>query len=462
MSGSSSPPITASLDTDNICAGYSGNLNLSVSGGSGGFLEWFSGGCETFPIGTGNPLSIVSPGHSAIFYASWETTGCAGTTCVSAELTTTPSPVAPSSLYSDNNNYCSDMGGLTTLSSTGGLETTCQWSSVSCGGNVSWSGESYVLSAPVSTTTFYNWWEKPGCNNSSCDSITIIVYPVPVISDSSQADRNIICSNDGGTVFLSAYGGNGMICFWFTAGCGINLLGTGTMLQINSPLITTEYWTNWQSTTCTSSPCLSITLTVDQIPVPPSSATVDRNNYCPNDTGSITLSESGGSGTLVMWYTGSCGGSMVGVGNPLIISSPTLTTTYWVNFQTPGCSNTVCISVTTIVLPPATISGSMTGSVNVCSGGTAIYSVVYSAGLTYTWVAPPGWTGTGSINSISYIIGNASGNISVTPSDNCGAGVVLSKICEREYSICSGWLCQYCSCGNLPGKFCNIELKYRF
>jgi len=37
-----------------------------------------------------------------------------------------------------------------------------------------------VLSAPVSTTTYWAMWQTPGCSNSSCVSITINVIPAPI------------------------------------------------------------------------------------------------------------------------------------------------------------------------------------------------------------------------------------------------------------------------------------------
>ncbi len=64
--------------------------------------------------------------------------------------------------------------------------------------------------------------------------------------------------------------------------------------------------------------------------------------------------------------------------------------------------------------------GAITGNSVVCSGSVQTYSVVSKPGVySYTWTLPSGWTGTSTINSISVIIGNVSGNISVTPNGNC-------------------------------------------
>ncbi|MBK6821423.1 MAG: hypothetical protein IPG85_18295 [Bacteroidetes bacterium] len=70
-------------------------------------------------------------------------------------------------------------------------------------------------------------------------------------------------------------------------------------------------------------------------------AAVDRNNFCADDLGNISLSASGGAGTTLQWFTGSCGGTSIGTGNPLVIASPTVTTTYYVRYAD-ACGNLSC------------------------------------------------------------------------------------------------------------------------
>jgi len=64
------------------------------------------------------------------------------------------------------------------------------------------------------------------------------------------------------------------------------------------------------------------------------------------------------------------------------------------------------------------------GSTNPCLGSSQTYSVIDVSGVTYTWSFPAGWTqtGGGTTNSVTVIVGNTSGTISVTPSNVCGAG----------------------------------------
>ena len=77
---------------------------------------------------------------------------------------------------------------------------------------------------------------------------------------------------------------------------------------------------------------------------------LDRNNFCADDAGNISLSATGGSGTTLRWLTGSCTGTSIGTGNPLVIASPTATTTYYARWEN-TCGNSTCASVTVTVLP---------------------------------------------------------------------------------------------------------------
>jgi len=94
-----------------------------------------------------------------------------------------------------------------------------------------------------------------------------------------------------------------------------------------------------------SDDCGSVTVTVNPYPTAPTSAASDRSNFCASDAGNISLSVTGGSGTTARWFTDSCGGTEAGTGNPLVIASPTSTTTYYVRWEN-SCGNSSCVSTT--------------------------------------------------------------------------------------------------------------------
>ena len=90
-------------------------------------------------------------------------------------------------------------------------------------------------------------------------------------------------------------------------------------------------------------------------PEPPTSASSDRDNFCADDPGTITLTATGGSGDTLRWFDDSCGGNDIGTGNPLVVPSPTATTTYYARWEN-TCGESTCASVTVTVVPPAEVT----------------------------------------------------------------------------------------------------------
>ena len=101
---------------------------------------------------------------------------------------------------------------------------------------------------------------------------------------------------------------------------------------------------SWQNS-CGNSTCKSIIVFVNIAPIPPLSASSDRNNFCPGVGGTIALSVTGGYGITTGWFNISCGSGPIGTGNPIVLSSPTTSIIYWANLQVPACTNTSCVSI---------------------------------------------------------------------------------------------------------------------
>jgi len=158
--------------------------------------------------------------------------------------------------------------------------------------------------------------------------------------------------------------------------------GTGYLMRVvsNGPAITGTV----------SNPFEIILSSTAQAPV---SLSTDRSGFCSDDAGNITLTAVGGSGTVLSWFSASCGGTFVGSGNPLIIPSPSATTTYYAHWGT-SCSNSACASVTVSVSSlPVASAGTAISS---CSGAAAIVMTgASSTGTTNNWSGGAGlgtWT----------------------------------------------------------------------
>ncbi|MEI6185192.1 MAG: SBBP repeat-containing protein, partial [Bacteroidota bacterium] len=84
--------------------------------------------------------------------------------------------------------------------------------------------------------------------------------------------------------------------------------------------------------------------------LPPISLQANKNTFCINENGILTLSAIGGSGDTLKWYKNACGQTYVGSDSPLNIPSPTQTTTYYARWQT-ACDTSICDSIKIYVTP---------------------------------------------------------------------------------------------------------------
>ena len=86
------------------------------------------------------------------------------------------------------------------------------------------------------------------------------------------------------------------------------------------------------------------------------------------------------------------------------------------------------VSLNCFVCTPAQ-PDSIIGNADVCVHSSQVYSVSPVSGATsYTWFLPSGWTGSSTTDSISVIIGNTGGVISVTANDSCGSSPAKSLV----------------------------------
>ncbi len=173
--------------------------------------------------------------------------------------------------------------------------------------------------------------------------VTVTAVTNPSDPTNVTATPSTVCA--GSTTSLTATVDSGNVVDWYNLGCGSGFVGTGNPLVL-APSGTTTYYARARRTSDgqTSSGCGSVTVTVVPLPTSPTGATVDHTGFCPGTYPTITLTASGGSGTTLKWYSSSCGGSLVGTGSPLVIASPSSSTTYFARWEN-SCGASGCASV---------------------------------------------------------------------------------------------------------------------
>ncbi|MDP3645378.1 MAG: hypothetical protein Q8S54_19610, partial [Bacteroidota bacterium] len=398
--------------------------DLTVTAPSGSVVDWYSLSVGGFLLPTSTSLVATTT-----YYAESRnsTTGCRSVNRTTVTVTSgTPSiPTASASQTFCNGATIADI--VATLSSTGVI----RWYSVAIGGS--------FLSSGLTLTDGLIYYAET--YDGSCISslprreVTVTLVSDPLITVHPVSPTSVCIGGSLTALSVSASGGTPSLNYqWYSNTVNNNTTGTLISGATNSSYTpstsiagTTYYYCTVNATGggCGTATSSTATVTILPLPVDPVSANVDRTNYCSDDTGTISLSLAGGSGATIQWFTSICAGTSVGVGNPLIIDSPTSTTTYFGRWEN-SCGSSNCASVTTIVIAsPSTPTASNNGPV--CAGSTLSLSTPTVSGATYSWTGPNSFSSGLQNPSITSTTTTASGTYSVTVTVNgCTSSVGMT------------------------------------
>ena len=98
-----------------------------------------------------------------------------------------------------------------------------------------------------------------------------------------------------------------------------------------------------------------------------------------------------------------------------------------------SCGNSypqeIWVEINTIPTQPSAIIGNN----DVCVGTTQVFSInPVDMASDYTWILPPGWSGTSNSNSITVQTGSNSGSISVVANNSCGSSIPQTILITTE------------------------------
>ncbi len=205
-------------------------------------------------------------------------------------------------------------------------------------------GASYDPPAGLNTTTTYNVLVTPTCGTAAFTStpVTVTVNPLPAVP--TGASTNAICGS--GDVDFSATPDSGCTLKWYDAASGGNAVSTANPYTESLSATKTYYAASVSTAGCESATRLAVTGTVHSLPNTPANPSATPSTIGPN--GSSALFATVGQGEEVVWYSGSCGGTVVT--SPV---SPVVTTTYYAKAKnsTTGCLSASCAQVTVTYVP---------------------------------------------------------------------------------------------------------------
>ncbi|HSV88699.1 MAG TPA: hypothetical protein VLH61_08660, partial [Bacteroidales bacterium] len=385
---SAAQPVSVIIQTPDglreVCQGASTFILTAVaSGGSMNFVSY---------VWTGPPGTITPMGDYAIFNNSMAATP--GTYVIGVTV-------------------LDDQGGSGSDTITITLKATPQ-TTISAGGPTAFCvGGSVTLSSSLTSGVTFNWTNNlldiPGATQSTftatqsgiyrvrvtsalgCSSlsngIAVTAHALPVATATSNAP---LCEGEtlelfGGPPGMSSYLWSSPDNPMFTSTQQNPVIAGVTPAMAGEYILVVTDANNCQGTA-------SVQVQVDEIPVPPISASSSIGQICSGSTGNITLSATGGSGQVLRWYSGSCGGTYVGSGNNLVIPVPAITTTYYALWESGTCGQSTCASVTVLVADPPLIQlvpspisctglsdGQITANI---SGGFPPYTILWNTGAT--------------------------------------------------------------------------------
>lgn len=115
-------------DTNNLCTNYPTDIILSVYGGAGDSIRWFTGACDGdfLDVSKDTILSITVPDITTTYYARWETP-CAISACDSITIYIKDEPVNPDSVFANLDLICFNYSDELYLVAEGGSGDSLVW-----------------------------------------------------------------------------------------------------------------------------------------------------------------------------------------------------------------------------------------------------------------------------------------------------------------------------------------------
>ncbi|MCG3167509.1 MAG: hypothetical protein POELPBGB_03301 [Bacteroidia bacterium] len=209
--------------------------------------------------------------------------------------------------------------------------------------------------------------------------------------------------------------GSGASWQWYSGSCGGTFVGSGASINV-APITTTTYFVRAVGTcNLSGTACASITVNVlSESSVASASAT--PTTICVGQSSILSVTGTLGTGATWNWYTGSCGGTLVGQGVSISVN-PTSSTTYYVR-AIGTCNATSCTSTSVSVNPLPGVSFASPGGPYCANQTTPVSLSAAPSGGTFS--------GNGVIGSTFTPANAAVGNNTLTYTYTDGNGCTNS------------------------------------
>ncbi len=411
---------------DSTCIGGT----ASVSAMAAGSISWYSDPGLNTLVGTG---SIYNTGTLLSDTSYWaiqiDSSGCpSDTSRADVVVSAIPNPTVSSDTICAGDQ-------ATLIATSGGFGGDFYWYADPSLSTVGFIGNPLYVPANTIFTSTSGWLvESDGVCESDTVGFTIVVDNSVIAAPTVTGDS--ICPGDQATLTATASG----VVSWYSDPGLSNLVKVGSVLNTGPLSSSTSYWAVQSDSTSCFGDTARADVFVDSIASPTASA----DTVCSGNNATITAVSGGANGNM-NWYSDAGLTNLISVGNPLILSNLTVSTTVWLVETNGNCSSdTVSVTavVSTNVLPAPVVSND-----TVCPGDQAVLTAT-GTGIV-SWYADPATTNlvqTGSVFTTPPVNANSSywavqSDSSGCPGDTARADVFVQSISAPTVindTICGG------------------------
>ena len=397
-----------------ICMGSAATLTATAPGGT---YTWYNAAVGGNLLATGASYTTPALNTATTYYVQTTIAGCTSsrTAVTVSMLPATPPPTA------SNTSVCS--GSPAILSATGSAGGY-GWYANAAGGALLSSAQVYVTPPLAVTTTYYVESTVNGCSSTRVP----VIVTINAIPSTPTAIGTSTCT--GTSASLTATAAVGTIQ-WYGAPVGGNLLATGNTYNTPALTVTTTYYVQSVSATCTSAR-VPVTATINALANPQFQYL--SGTFCASSANPTPVITNPAGGTFsatpagLVFINTATGQINIGASTPGI---------YTVSFATNApCPNTTSaqIAIVTTINPVFSYNGPF------CQGGSNPFPAFAGGGSSGNYSATPAGlvfvnTTTGEIDLSKSNFGTYTITNTITPGGACAGGNATATVTINQAAI---------------------------
>lgn len=391
------PPL---VDAAGTTACLNQSTTLSVQNAQTGLsYRWYTAGSGGMLLATGSSFTTPVLAANATYYVEAGNSTCTSATRTQVNVTVVARPSAPV-VAASGRTICAD-GQATLTIQNPDAAYTYRWFDVPSGGNLLFTGTSYVTNPLTTNTSFYvEAAVNSGCVSTSRTTAAVTVNPSPA-APTLAASSVTVCSGGAGTLSVqnpvSGYTYN-----WYSVATGGTILFSGANYALTNITANAVYYVAAVNESgCSSASRASADVVVTAAPAAPV-ITNNSPSVCPGSMVTLTASSSV-PGAVYNWYAGAGSTTILFTGNPFATGALTADTTFYVSVANAGgCSSSSRGEASITVLRPLDAPVVTVDSVTIST-------------VTFKWNAVTGATGYQvSLDGTTFIAPNGSNGLSHT------------------------------------------------